>query len=99
MSLFCQKGGENMSTVIENSDTIVAPRKKKKTPRTLPENSQQSLQTPRTYKPRTALGRKLWALRQQMVASGNPLLSWNELESEIAERRGEEQEINETDVS
>lgn len=88
-----------MSIVIENSDTIVAPRKKKKVPRRLPENSQQPLQTPRTYSPRTALGPKLWTLRQQMVASGTPLLNWNELESEIAERRGgREGDINETDV-
>jgi hypothetical protein len=89
-----------MSTIIENSDVVVAPRKKKKAPRTLSENSQQSLQPPRSYTPRTALGRKLWTLRQQMVASGSPLLRWNELESEIAERRGEwEKEVNETDVS
>jgi hypothetical protein len=83
-----------MSTSIETPDIIIAPRKKKKTKRLL-----QPLQTPRRYSPRTLLGRKLWTLRQQMVASGSPLLDWNELEYEIAERRGEqEREIDETNV-
>jgi hypothetical protein len=35
------------------------------------------------------LGRKLRALRAKIVASGAPLLDWDELEEEVAERRGE----------
>ena len=38
--------------------------------------------------PRTPLGRRLWELRKQIVASGEPLLDWEDLEREIAERRG-----------
>lgn len=37
--------------------------------------------------PKTALGRRLWALRQRIVATGEPLLSWEDLERELAERR------------
>lgn len=42
-----------------------------------------------TYRPKTALGRRLWEIRKRIVASGEPLLGWKELEKEIAERRGE----------
>jgi hypothetical protein len=38
---------------------------------------------------KTALGRRLWSLRQQVLRSGAPLLDWEDLEREIAERRGE----------
>ncbi|MGH2560890.1 MAG: hypothetical protein ACRDJH_17635 [Thermomicrobiales bacterium] len=41
------------------------------------------------YVPRTPLGRRLMEIRAQIVASGQPLLeSWEDLEREIAERRG-----------
>jgi hypothetical protein len=40
-------------------------------------------------KARTALVRRLWEIRSQIVASGEPLLDWDDLESELAERRGE----------
>ena len=38
--------------------------------------------------PRTQLGRRLVALRAEVVASGAPLLDDDELEKEIAECRG-----------
>lgn len=38
--------------------------------------------------PRPRLGRRLAALRAEIVASGAPLLGDDELEEEIAERRG-----------
>jgi excisionase family DNA binding protein len=38
---------------------------------------------------RTSLGRRLWEIRSRLIASGEPLLGWEELEREIAERRGE----------
>jgi hypothetical protein len=38
---------------------------------------------------RTRLGEQLLRIREQIVASGEPLLSWEEVEREIAERRGE----------
>ena len=38
---------------------------------------------------RTPLGRQLWKIRSRIIASGEPLLGWEEIEQEIAERRGE----------
>jgi hypothetical protein len=38
---------------------------------------------------RTELGRRLREIRQRIVASGEPLLSLEELDREIAARRGE----------
>jgi hypothetical protein len=40
----------------------------------------------------TPLGKKLWEIRQRIVKSGVPLLNDEELEREIAERRGGWQE-------
>lgn len=37
---------------------------------------------------RTPLGRRLRALRARLVASGEPLLGWDEIEQEARERRG-----------
>ena len=39
--------------------------------------------------PRTQLGAQLARIRERIVASREPLLSWTEIEHEIAERRGE----------
>lgn len=77
-----------MSTVVDPPNLIIAPRKKRKTKKTMPENTQQPPQPSHTYRPQTALGEKLWELRQKMVASGTPLFNWDELEYEIAERSG-----------
>jgi len=38
---------------------------------------------------RTPLGQRLAQIRERIVASGEPLLSWPEIEREIAERGGE----------
>ena len=38
--------------------------------------------------PRTSLGRRLWAIRRGIVASGTSLLSWEEIDREIAIRQG-----------
>jgi len=38
---------------------------------------------------RTPLGRRLLQLRQNIIRSGVPLLNWEDLEREVAERRGE----------
>ena len=43
------------------------------------------------YKPRTPLGERLWRLRQEILRSGEPLLDWDDLEKEVAERRGEKE--------
>lgn len=41
-----------------------------------------------SYTPRTALGRRLCALRARIIASGEPLLSREDIERRIAESRG-----------
>jgi len=41
------------------------------------------------YQPRTPLGERLWRLRQQILKSEEPLLDWDDLDKEVAERRGE----------
>ena len=38
---------------------------------------------------KTPLAKRLWEIRLRIVASGQPLLGWEEIEKEIAERRGE----------
>lgn len=43
---------------------------------------------PETYTPKTALGRRLIAIREKIIASGAPLLGWAEIEKEITYRRG-----------
>jgi hypothetical protein len=40
-------------------------------------------------KPATPLGRKLWEIRAKIIASGEPLLDWNDIERELAESRRE----------
>ncbi len=41
-----------------------------------------------TFQPRTELGRELWALRQKIAASGEPLLNSDEIDREVSRRRG-----------
>ena len=41
------------------------------------------------FHPRTELGRRLWEIRQQIVAAGQANMSWDDVEREVAERRGE----------
>lgn len=48
----------------------------------------QSLKPQLEFVPQTPLGKKLWEIRQRIVASGVPLLSDEELEQELALRRG-----------
>ena len=38
---------------------------------------------------KTALGMRLMQIRDRIVKSGAPLLGWDEVEKEVAERRGE----------
>lgn len=42
-----------------------------------------------TLTARTPLGKKLLALRAKIVASGEPLLTWDEIDTEVRKRRGE----------
>ncbi|MGI6415118.1 MAG: hypothetical protein ACOX1P_05560 [Thermoguttaceae bacterium] len=43
---------------------------------------------PEPVQARTPLGRRLREIRQRIEASGAPLLDWNDIERELAERRG-----------
>ncbi|MGV0102713.1 Addiction module component [Nostoc sp. DSM 114160] len=54
----------------------------------------QSLKPELEFVPQTPLGKKLWEIRQRIVASGVPLLSDEELEQELAERRGGWREVD-----
>jgi hypothetical protein len=40
------------------------------------------------YKPKTSLGVSLWGIRQKAISAGESLLSMNEIEQEVSERRG-----------
>ena len=40
------------------------------------------------YAPQTPLGKRLWEIRQRIVDFGEPLLDWEGIEREVAERRG-----------
>jgi hypothetical protein len=53
----------------------------------------QSLLSDRTdltsdFQPKTAMGKKLWEIRQQAIANGMTLLTEAELEQELIDRRG-----------
>ena len=41
------------------------------------------------FTPRTELGKRLWEIRKRIVASGTPLLDWDGVSQEVADRRGE----------
>ena len=41
-----------------------------------------------SYQPKTLLGQRLKEIRAEIVASGEPLLDWEGIEREKAERRG-----------
>jgi hypothetical protein len=45
--------------------------------------------SPLAFVPKTPLGAKLLVLRQRIIAEGLPLLNREEIEKEIAHRRGE----------
>jgi hypothetical protein len=40
------------------------------------------------FTPRTPLAKQLWELRQEVLASGVPLLNLDEIRQEVQERRG-----------
>jgi hypothetical protein len=41
------------------------------------------------YTPKTELAKRLWEIRKRIVASGTPLLDWEDVTREVAEHRGE----------
>jgi len=68
--------------------TTVAAHKKHKAFKAEPIDSrgERPLQAP--FVPRTELGRRLWRIRQRILVSGQPLLEWEGIESELLERTG-----------
>ncbi|AFZ47911.1 hypothetical protein Cyast_1958 [Cyanobacterium stanieri PCC 7202] len=57
----------------------------------LSENSEQDNNKLIDYLPKTKRGKKLWALRQEIVKkSGVKLLDWDEIEAEMNDIRGKE---------
>jgi predicted DNA-binding antitoxin AbrB/MazE fold protein len=61
---------------------------KLKWPVNLPERSEVHVTIEARKPARTALGRRLLELRSQIAESGAPALGWNEIEEEVALRRG-----------
>ena len=61
---------------------------KLKQPVDLPENAEVHVTIQAAADARTSLGRRLRELRAEIVKSGVPTLSWDEIESEVAMRRG-----------
>jgi hypothetical protein len=55
----------------------------------LPKTNPHIQETSSSFKPKTPLGRRLWCIRKRIVASDETLLEWNEIEKEVATRRGE----------
>lgn len=45
--------------------------------------------------PQTSLGQRLAEIRERIKASGQPLLSWEDIDRELADRRGEREPIEE----
>jgi hypothetical protein len=39
------------------------------------------------FQPSTALGKRLWEIRSEIIASGEKPLSWDEIEKEVSEQR------------
>ena len=46
-------------------------------------------EAPEEYVPQTPLGQRLRQIRQEIVESGEPLLDWDGIEREVADRRGD----------
>ena len=44
--------------------------------------------SPKERTARTPFGKKLLEARQRIIASGRPLLDWDDIDREIAEQRG-----------
>ncbi len=61
---------------------------KLKKPVNLPERSEVHVTIEAPQPARTALGRKLLELRSRIAESGAPALGWDEIEDEVAARRG-----------
>lgn len=52
------------------------------------ESNSQTISPESDFVPQTPLGKKLWSIRQRAIASGLQLLNEDEIEQELAARRG-----------
>jgi hypothetical protein len=52
-------------------------------PNKIEDKSEESL-----YKPKTSLGKRLLETRSKIIASGEKMLDWKDIEREVANRRG-----------
>jgi hypothetical protein len=43
--------------------------------------------------PKTPLGHRLWEIRARLIASGERVLGWEEIDREVSELRGREYEL------
>jgi hypothetical protein len=71
----------------ENSDTSRVEREAAESGRTEMPSGQLA-----DFKPKTPFGHRLWEIRARLVASGERLLGWEDIDLELAERRGGEPE-------
>lgn len=46
-----------------------------------------------SFSPKTELTKKLWEIRQRIVNSGVTLLTWDDIDLELQERRGLNREV------
>ena len=49
----------------------------------------QTTEAKQRFVPKTQFGRRLWRIRERILASGQPLLGWEQIEQDLLERRGE----------
>lgn len=68
--------------------TTAGPREKTKRP-TQPLADSTTGEVTEQFVAQTEFGRRLWTIRQRIVASGQPLLGWDGIEKELHERRGD----------
>ena len=74
---------------MKNVDEIIPPTDSDYAMKTDSEiNTAEATREPETFTPRTPLGKRLLAIRNHIIADGLPLLTQEEIEREIAERRG-----------
>ena len=56
---------------------------------TKPEPPRPAIRKEEEYEPRTELGKRLWEIRKRVVAAGRATMSWDDIERELSELRGE----------
>jgi hypothetical protein len=81
-------GGEWLCDKISSVESGSHQMSKRNTQQSAEKESVEESQPSVAYTPKTPLGKKLLALRERIIAEGLPLLNREEIEKEIADRRG-----------